>query len=340
MSDEQLQRITQDRAIVTDITPIRGRSSLDGIAQQIKSGAITPEDALKAAEAEWAAKQGRKFTLPSQESRELAYERSCAERDLFNQSKIPFMFPNFTPNDDFYLSHGLTLVGAMTGKGKSACAANVLAGFILHHPDKTALVISNEEAVDAIIHRTACVLLKKSYMKFHGNSMFAKEAQEVRDCARSLLSRLIVVNDPQWNTSCLEDVQTILEGSAAQGVSLVLIDYWQTINQSRDFPEMEPYKVLKKGGVFLREYGRRAPVPVVVFVQLSSKASASEFSDRVQHDKTIANDAFSVVEIEPDYEMKLTHFTIIKQRFGASQGVKVSLAFNNGRYEQTGEVGL
>lgn len=340
MSDEQSQRTTLGPATLTDITLIRGKSSQGGIAQAIKSGALTPEDAVKLAEQEWANKQGRKFVIPSPESRELSYDRSCAERARFDQAKIPFMFPNFTPEDDFYMSQGLTLVGACSGKGKSTAAANLLAGFISHRPDGTALVISNEEATDAIIHRTACVLMKKPYMRFHTGSMFRREQEEVREFARTLLSRIIVVNDPQWNTACLEDVKTILEGSAAQSVSLVIIDYHQTVNQSRDFPDMEAYKVLKQFGVFMREYGKRAPVPVVDFVQLSPKSEGSDFQVRVQNDKTIYNDAFNVVEIAPNHETKLTDFIIHKQRFGASQGVKVSLAFNAGRYEQTGEVGL
>jgi hypothetical protein len=336
MSDEQLQRITSDQVAETDTTLTRGKFGVSGIANAIKSGELSPEDAIKLAEADWASKQGRKFTLPSAESREVAYEKSCAERAMFNRTKIPFIFPNFTPEDDFYLSQGLTLVGAMSGKGKSTAAANLLAGFINHVPEGTALVISNEEATDAIIHRTACVLLKKPYMKFHTGAMFRHEQKEVRELARTLLSRLIVVNDSQWNTACLEDVQTILEGSAAQGVSLILIDYLQTVNQSRDFPDMEAFKVLKKFGVFIREYGRRAPVPVVVFAQLNPKSESSEFQARVQNDKTIFNDAFNVVEIAPNQETKLTDFTIHKQRFGASQGVKVSLSFNSGRYEQVG----
>lgn len=314
------------------ITP--GKFGRTGVAQRIKAGESTPEDELKKAEAEWAAKQGRRFVVPSAEQRINAYDRSCAERAKFEASKIPFLFPNFTPEDDFYLSPGLNIVGACSGKGKSTAAANLLAGFISYRPEGTALVISNEEATDAIIHRTACVLLKKPYMKFHGGSMFKRESDEVRDFARSLLPRLAVVNDPGWNTACLEDVQTILEGSAAQGVSLVLIDYHQTINQSKDFPDMEGFKVLKQFGVFIREYGRRSPVPVVNFVQLNPKSETAEFSSRVQNDKTIYNDAFNVVEIAPNQETKLTDFIIHKQRFGVSQGTKVSLRFNSGRYEQ------
>ena len=292
------------------------------------------------AEDEWVKQQGRKFVLPSPESREAAYDRSCHERQMFEKNRQPFIFPGFTPEGDFWLSQGLTLVGAMSGKGKSTAAANILAGMIDYQPDTTALVISNEEATDAILHRTACVLLRKPYMKFHHGRMFDAEAEEVRSCARELLRRIAIVNDPMWDTSCLEDVQTILEGSAAQGVSMVLVDYYQTITHSRDFPEMEPFKVLKKFGSFIRDYGRRAPVPVVVLCQLHPTSTASEFSARVQNDKTIYNDAFNVIEISPNEDTGLTDFTIHKQRFGTSQGIKVSLNFNCGRYEQIAGAGL
>lgn len=340
MSDEQSQRITQVPATLTDITNIHGRSSLSGIAQQIKSGALTPEDALKVAEAEWAAKQGRKFTLPSAQSRHDAYDKSCLERQLFEKNRQPFIFPGFTPEGDFWLSQGLTLVGAMSGKGKSTASANILAGMLQYQPDTTALVLSNEEATDAILHRTACVLLKKPYMKFHHGNLSQLEEREVRTCARELLDRIVIVNDDQWDCSSLEDVITILEGSAAQGVNLVLLDYLQTVTKSTENPDMETFKVLKKFGMFIRDYGRRAPVPVVVMCQLHPTSTASDFSARVQNDKTIYNDAFNVVEIAPNQDTGLTDFTIHKQRFGSSQGVKVSLNFNAGRYEQISGVGL
>ena len=250
---------------------------------------------------------------------------------MFERNKQPFIFPGFTPEGDFYLSQGLTLIGARSGHSKSTTASNILAGFLRYKPDTVALVISNEESTDAIIHRTACVLLEKSYMAFHCGSMLAKNAQEVRATAREILKRIVVVNDPAWDTTCVENVQGILE-SATETANLVLIDYYQTINHSRDFPEQETFQVLKRFGAFIRDYGRRSTVPVAMLCQLSPPSSAPEFQARVQNDKTIYNDAFSAVEIEPDFETKLTTFTIHKQRFGVSQGTKVILRFENGRY--------
>lgn len=305
------------------------------VGQQIKAGLLTPVEAVR--QFNQGLGQGRKFTVPSIESRTDSYGRACADREMFERNRQPFLFPGFTPEGDFYLSQGLTLIGACSGHSKSTTASSILAGFIKYKPDTLALVISNEESTDAIIHRTACVLLEKSYMKFHAGNMQAREAKEVRETAHEVLKRVVVVNDPAWDTTCIENVQTILD-SATEQANLVLIDYFQTINHSRDFPDQERFQVLKRFGSFIRDYGRRSSVPVAVLCQLSPSSSAPEFQSRVQNDKTIYNDAFNVVEITPDFETKLTTFTIHKQRFGVSQGVKVILRFEQGRYLP--EVGL
>lgn len=284
---------------------------------------------------------GRKFKLPSIEEREGCYDQSCKEREMFEVNKQPFMYPGFTAEGDFWLSQGLTLVGARSGHSKSTTAAHILAGFIRYRSDTTALVISNEELTDAIIHRTACVLLGKSYMRFHNKDMGRAEAQEIKEVSRQILKRLVVVNDPAWDTTCLEDVQTILDSAPLIGVNLVLLDYYQTITHCKANDELESFAVLKKFGRYIREYGMRCPVPVVVMCQLKpSGGSSIEFQDRVQNDKTIYNDAFNAVEIKPDFETRITEFIIHKQRFGVSQGAKVSLQFDRGRYIWDENVGF
>lgn len=284
---------------------------------------------------------GRKFQLPAREEREKQYTQACTERELFESNKQPFIFPGFTEEGDFFLSQGLTLVGARSGHSKSTTAAHILAGFIAYKPDTTALVLSNEELTDAIINRTACVLLQKSYMRFHKGELRPHEMAEVRLKAKEVISRVVVINDPSWDTTCLEDVQAILEGSPAQGVNMVLIDYYQTITHSKANEDMESFAVLKQFGRFIRKYGMRCPVPVVVMCQLNpTSLNATEFQARVQNDKTIYNDAFNVVEIVPDFETHLTEFIIHKQRFGFSQGTKVSLMFDRGLYKWGADVGF
>ena len=333
MSNEPFAPIIEAPPQATETIDTLDKLSHIGVARAVKSGAITPEAAVKMHEAEWAKKQGRQFTLPSMEARVGDYKRACKERELFQSRKQPFMFEGFTKAGDFYLSQGLTLVGARSGHSKSTTASNILAGFLTYRPDTIAIVLSNEENTDAIIHRTACVLLKKAYMAYHAGALDSKSIQDIRATALWILNRVVVVNDPVWDTTCLENVQGILESAATNG-DMVLIDYYQTINHSRDYPELEPFQVLKKFGSYMREYGRRSKVPVVVFCQLNPKSAAGEFQARIQNDKTIYNDAFNAVEIEPDFETCLTTFTVHKQRFGTSQGTKVVLKYESGRYEQ------
>jgi DnaB-like helicase C terminal domain len=329
MSKELSPLTILDQAKVTEITNTRERSFANGVSQRIKNGQSTPEEELARAEAEMAKP---KFAIPPVEARQFNYDRACQDRALSEANKQPFIYPGFSESGDFYLSRGMTLVGACSGGSKSTTAANILAGFITYDPNSLAVVISNEESTDAILHRTACVLLRKPYMAFHKGELSPKDTQAIRDCAFSLIRRIVVVSAQGWDTTCLEDVTDILESCIPQAVSMVLIDYYQTICHSRDKPDLEHFAVLKEFGKFIREYGRNAPIPVVVFCQLSPKSHAPEFQSRVQYDKTIYNDAFNVVEIEPDFATRITKFTICKQRFGVSQGTAVELLFESGRY--------
>ncbi len=322
--------ITEDIRTGTAIIDTPAQFSLT--PEPTELGATTPEDKVIAANEEFAKTTGRAWSPPSAQSQLANYEKACEDRALSEENKQPFIYEGFSNAGDFFLSRGMTLVGACPGSSKSTTAANLLAGFIRYRPNTKAVVVSNEESTDAVIHRTACVLLEKSYMAFHKGEMSRRDADSVRDTARKLLSRVIIVADKDWDTTCFEDVTTILKSCVLHGISMVVMDYYQTICHSRLEPELDHFKVLKLFGKFIREYGKDSPIPVVVFCQLAPKSSAPEFQSRVQYDKTIYNDAFNVIEIEPDFETKLTTFHIRKQRFGTSQGTQVVLKFENGRY--------
>lgn len=275
---------------------------------------------------------GRKYTPPTIEQKRKDYDKSCLENKVFQTNKQPFITPHFA-DGDFFLSQGLTLIGACSGQSKSTTAANILAGFIQYKPDTLAYVISNEEKVDTILHRTACVLLKESFFAFHGGSLNDKSRKAVEDKAIELLDRITIVEDPSWTTTSLEDVKSICESAMNNGANMVLIDYFQTINHSKDHPTLEIFQVLKRMGIFLREYGRKSPVPIVVFCQLDPTSVATEFQRRVQNDKQIFNDAFNVVEIKPNFSTSVTEFIVHKQRFGECMSRTVNMKFIKGRYE-------
>ena len=96
---------------------------------------------------------------------------------------------------------------------------------------------------------------------------------------------------------------------------------------------MDPVRVSKNFGFYLKEYGKRVAKPVVVFAQLRAKdGDHKEFKTRVENDRTIFNHAFQAIEINPDYAASRTTFIIQKNRFGLKQREEVTMKFDGGRY--------
>lgn len=315
------------------------RARFTSISAEIKSGAITPEDAVKRANDHFL-QTGRKFTFPTVKDRQARYDADEAERKDFETYRQPFLFPDFSPNSDFYLGPGLNLIGAKSGQGKTTALANILAGFINYKPDTTAVVILNEEKGGTLLQRTACVLLGKSFAKFFHKGMFSREEDEVRNLARELVNRIVVVDSEPYDANCLEDIKTIVTGAPSAGAALVMLDYFQNVNYSRENPAMESWKVLKDLGSFFKEYGRRQKVPIGAFVQLRNESDSKEFKDRVENDKHVFNHSANSVEIKPDKETGMTEFIVWKQRFAYEQHYKVVLKYEGGRYLKQDVVGL
>lgn len=303
----------------------------------IRTGEITPQDAVAQFEklTPTQVRTGRIYEQKSAEQRVEQYRTARGVRRAIRQNRVPFISKSFLPG--LWLSQGLIVVGAKSGRAKSTTASNVLAGFLRSVPDKTAIIVSNEEATDAIYERTACVLLEMNYIEMAKGSLSPKEESAIEQCiSEFIIPRVEVVEDGKFDMSYEEDVVSVLETAAHDKVGLVIVDYHQCITQSRLKPESESFQVSKRLGIYLKDYGKRYGVPVIDFVQLSSGAEGADFAARVQNDKTLFNHAFLAVEIEPDFETLTTKFKVHKDRFFGHTGKEVVMDFKGGRYEVQG----
>lgn len=311
------------------------------LIEAVRTGETTPQDAVKEFEkiTPTQVRTGRIYEQKNKDARLEQYRAARGIRRTIRANRVPFISKSFLPG--LWLSQGLILVGAKSGRAKSTTASNVLAGFLRSVPDKTAFVISNEEATDAVYERTACVLLELSYIDLSKGQLSPKEERLVEECiADEIIKRVEVVEDGKFNMSYLDDVQSVLETAAVDGVGLVVVDYLQCITQSRAEPDLEAFQISKKLGFYLKEYGRANGVPVVTFVQLNAASDGADFAGRVQNDKTIFNHAFLAIEIEPDFETLTTKFKIHKDRFFGHTGKEVQMEFKGGRYVFPGEDSL
>ena len=289
---------------------------------------ITPEQAVQ--EYDRSLGHGRKYRPKDKDARVASYQKSRALREEIRKKRIPFITPNFLP--DFFLCQGMILVGGLSGKGKSTAAANVLAGYLKSNNNGTAIVITNEENTDSIYDRVSCILCGVSYVDFLHHKLKIDDESMVIDTSLELTKQIEVVEDEDWDMSYIEDVQSVLEHAASSGVGMVIIDYYQTINASRKDPHAESYMVLKRLGFYLKDYGRKYGIPVVVFAQLNPSGETSELQSRVQNDRTVFNHAFTVIEIVPDFETNLTTFIMHKDRFSNNSGREVIMKYDRGRY--------
>ena len=305
------------------------------LVESIRTGDLTPEAAIREFEkiTPTQMRTGRIYEQKTREQRVEQYRASKGTRITIRQNRVPFIDKSFLPG--LWLSQGLIVVGAKSGRAKSTTASNVLAGFLQSVPDKSAIVVSNEEATDAILERTACILLEVSYGDFYsGNS--TKE-RVIEECVTDfIIPRVEVVEDGKFNMSYIDDVQSVLETAAIDKAGIVIVDYLQCITQSRAQPGLESFQISKLLGLYLKEYGKKNGVPVVCFVQLSNGADGADFGSRVQNDKTFVNHAFLAIEIEPDFENKNAKFKVHKGRFFGHTGREVVMDFKGGRYVAQG----
>ena len=275
-------------------------------------------------------KSGRKFTPPTEQALLELYDSDEKMRERALEAQIPFI----SENTGFVLYPGLVLIGGVSGRGKSTLAANILAGFLTTKNKGEALVISNEESLGSIYNRIACIMLGLSFFKYHNGRYTERERRSVREAAQDIIKRVKVCQVAGWDMSIMEDVQAMLEYAAESGSSIALADYFQTISTSRKHPDLESFQVHKRFGFWLKDYACKVPMPVVMFAQLKTDSENHEIKDRIENDRTIANHAFQVIEVVPDFDACNSNFKMHKDRFGGQTNKDITMSFKEGRFEQ------
>lgn len=310
----------------------------DPLIQDLQQGRIEPEAAVQTA-LERNRVSRSSYVPQKKEDLKARYMSDREIRQKAIQASVPFIHRGFSPN--YRLTQGLILVGALSGKSKSTTAANVVAGF-LDHSSRRAIVINNEELAGDAYDRISCIQLKTSFDRYRQGKLGTASKEEIQDQSGLLMDRVeVIAGDTRYDMTAAEDVISVLEYAADQkDVGLIVLDYYQTVSHSKENFEWDSYRVLKYVGDFLREYGRRSVVPVVVFAQLKPKSDAADMQSRIQNDRTIYNQAFSVIEIRPDFETMVTTFEIHKDRYWGNAGREIQMRYVDGRYEPVGEDSL
>lgn len=275
------------------------------------------------------------FSPPTPEQLFESYTENLKMRFEANTKAVSFINPRFDKH--LKLGSGLVMVGAMSGKGKTTACHNIIANIIETDVDKKILLISNEESVEEVYSKIACLMLKidwKKEIQPLGNieASVNLKKQAVDNKVKVLTKTLTVLSSEINNTCTLESVVNILEFSKTQNYSVVIIDYYQAVCMSTEMPNAKEYEVLKKLGLNLKQYAASCKIPVVVLSQLHPDPDDNKaMSERIQGDRTFYNHCHTVLEVIPDTKALTTTIACHKQRWGNNQEWEVELNFDRGR---------
>jgi hypothetical protein len=199
-------------------------------------------------------------------------------------------------NNDFkgkvtYFSGNIILVGARSGHGKSTTSANIAFHELMQ--GGRPLVITNEENIADIYNRVTCLCRKWSYVNHED---FTKEQLDTFDkMIPKLASRMTVVNDSYnggyGQTTTLEGLQGIIESIIkAKDKKLytsVILDYYQNIVSSVEYPHLSPYDAQEKFANYLdQRYKGNYPAPFVILGQLKEGKDLT-FKESIEGRKVI-----------------------------------------------------
>ena len=228
----------------------------------------------------------------------------------------------------------LYLFAAYTGSGKSSTAANI--SYPLWKQGKKVLIISNEETHKDVVSRIACLEAGVNFQSVIRGEISKMEEMSYVMHLPSIKQHVIVIPADDPRTTRLEGIKSLLEAARDEDFAAIIIDYFQLIKYSEEFPNKEPYKVMMEFKDYLNAYVKTANAPVVMFAQLWSlskrPAKGTELDSRLKECASIQDGASVVVEIIPNFVDSTSDFLICKDRFFGRKGDKVTCPYSKGRF--------
>jgi len=271
------------------------------------------------------------------EENEKYFESAKKQLGFINSSfdgRIPFFEKN------------LIVIGAKTGEGKTTCVANIVRSIITQkHPvtGKTCrcLVITNEESITDFYNRITCLIKGWHYVD---HDLFTPDQLKTFSQYIKILSTRVTVIDDQHSsnnkvltgaTTTPEGIDSIFQNLMNDGefYDVVLLDYYQGINESSKDPTLDEYKSQRKLTHILEKWRKVYPAPIVVMAQIDppDEEDRVPFQRRVQGTKLICTRATMLLEMIKHTDQLMTEWKIHKGRF-ARLGQSVKTGYHNGLF--------
>jgi archaellum biogenesis ATPase FlaH len=236
-----------------------------------------------------------------------------------------------------FFSRNVLLIGGVTGTGKSTTAANIALSVLAQN--KKVLILTNEEAVGDIYNRITCLVKGWRYVN---HQSFTDEQCKILDEYKVKLSTRVKVIDNDYKglksaTRSVEGIKSLFDSLVRNKneFGVVIIDYYQKVNQLLSNPNASSNEVSEKFCDLLDKFKNQYSAPIVVLSQLymtNDKKGRGDFDERIKGRKIILDTATYALEIAIDRDLQKTTFICQKARFGDFVGKEIDCGFKNGKY--------
>lgn len=273
--------------------------------------------------------------------------RDNAEYMESAQHCLQFICKTFDDIIPFFRKNTI-VIGAPTGQGKSTIVANLAMSVMSQKHPMTkkggrVLILSNEEDPGDLYNRVTSIIKGFSYTN---HNSFTVEQKKILDETIPILAkdgRLTIIGnshvDDSGNlitnlTNTVEGIKTIFENliKNKQMFDVVIIDYYQNVNSSKDNPGLGPYQVQEKFCSYLDEIKNLYPAPIVVLTQMKKDDEDTPFDIRIRGAKMLATKATVFVEMETDHENHRTKCTVRKGRYVKGLGREFYIGYDRGKF--------
>lgn len=234
-----------------------------------------------------------------------------------------------------YMPNNMILVGARTGRGKSTTCANLAYQALMS--GKKVLNISNEERANDVYNRITALIREEAYTD---HATWTKERIDTyTEYIEKLSQRMLVIDDgyigKTGGASYLEVVIGLINKAVeSEDFDVILIDYYQKINQSSENPQLGIYEVQNKFADYMGDILKDSRCPaIVVMAQLKpDDKEGKPMEERVEGRKSIMKPATGILEAAPDYNRHCTKFTIHKTRWSEFNDKEIDVGYVKGKY--------
>lgn len=317
--DEVLKKelIVKERRLDNELEKMAERDKSTEIAKKTDYGVMTAEEV--------AAKQ-----------------KDNAEYMVAARNKMMFIHSAFGESVPFFRKN-LILVAGKTGEGKSTTVANIIKSTLgidkRTGKKRRVLVLTNEEKSEDVYNRVTCLLKGWHYVN---HDKFTDQDIVIFNQYIASLSKdgMLTVIDDNYNkaggtTTTVEGICQVIDNliEKQEFFDVIIIDYFQNIGQSRQFPFMKNWEVQELLAAKLDHYKNVYPAPIVLLAQVTPpEGDKTPFQFRIQGRKSILNVATCCVEMVANREDLTTEWHIHKSRFNQATGKVITTGYNNGEY--------